>query len=279
MLDQRRRFEEAERLYRTLFSGICPQSPRWRWSTPHCRRASRPAEGEGLAALEALNRQYPGEPRVRGGLARHYLAGGRQEEALDLLRQMAQDPYQRTRPPRSGSPIETMPVGPGSMAALQEYMSCPVRRGGGYHQSRGDARDPGGTVGLARLPLPPVGAGAHRRRHPPPSPNCGGPRPPIRDPELMGALGARAYSPQRSAGARHRPRSRRVLATPRRPTRTKWRSLLANNRYWLLVEPGLPALEREQWEEAATLYRRAIAQDGREPEAWLGLGTANGPSS
>ncbi|MGL6580797.1 cellulose synthase complex outer membrane protein BcsC [Aeromonas caviae] len=37
-------------------------------------------------------------------------------------------------------------------------------------------------------------------------------------------------------------------------------------------EPGRSALEREQWDEAATLYRRAIAQDGREPEAWLGLG-------
>ena len=37
-------------------------------------------------------------------------------------------------------------------------------------------------------------------------------------------------------------------------------------------EPGRSAPEREQWDEAATLYRRAIAQDGREPEAWLGLG-------
>ena len=55
----------------------------------------------------------------------------------------------------------------------------------------------------------------------------------------------------------------------------KWRSLLATNRYWLLVSQGRSALEREQWDEAATLYRRAIAQDGREPEAWLGLGTAS----
>lgn len=63
-----------------------------------------------------------------------------------------------------------------------------------------------------------------------------------------------------------------MLAHPEVTDKDKWRSLLATNRYWLLVSQGRSALEREQWDEAATLYRRAIAQDGREPEAWLGLG-------
>ncbi|RQX19790.1 tetratricopeptide repeat protein, partial [Aeromonas caviae] len=90
------------------------------------------------------------------------------------------------------------------------------------------------------------------------------------DPELMGALG-QAYS-RNDQRALAIAQFERVLAHPEVTDKDKWRSLLATNRYWLLVSQGRSALEREQWDEAATLYRRAIAQDGREPEAWLGLG-------
>ncbi len=86
----------------------------------------------------------------------------------------------------------------------------------------------------------------------------------------MGALG-QAYS-RNDQRALAIAQFERVLAHPEVTDKDKWRSLLATNRYWLLVSQGRSALEREQWDEAATLYRRAIAQDGREPEAWLGFG-------
>ncbi|MFR9703875.1 cellulose synthase complex outer membrane protein BcsC [Aeromonas sanarellii] len=264
------RLEEAERLYRTLFSGDLP--PNLEVAVEYALLQMRiPAmKAKGLAALEALNRQYPGEPRVRGGLARHYLAGGRQEEALDLLRQMARDPYQRDEAAEIWfAHVETMPVGPGSMVALQEYI---VLFGEGADTTKAEAmletqeaqwaspayrsrqsalaRTAGGTASIAEL-----------RQALAANPG---------DPELMGALG-QAYS-RNDQRALAIAQFERVLAHPEATDKDKWRSLLATNRYWLLVSQGRSALEREQWEEAATLYRRAIAQDGREPEAWLGLG-------
>lgn len=264
------RLEEAERLYRSLFSGDLP--PNLDVAVDYALLQTRiPAmKAKGLAALEALNRQYPGEPRVRGGLARLYLADGRRQGAQNLLRQMARDPYQRDEAAEIWfAHVETMPVGPGSMAALQEYI---VLFGEGADTTKAEAmletqetqwaspayrsrqsalaRTVGGTASIAEL-----------RQALAANPG---------DPELMGALG-QAYS-RNDQRALAIAQFERVLAHPEVTDKDKWRSLLATNRYWLLVSQGRSALEREQWDEAATLYRRAIAQDGREPEAWLGLG-------
>ncbi len=117
------RLEEAERLYRSLFSGDLP--PNLDVAVDYALLQTRiPAmKAKGLAALEALNRQYPGEPRVRGGLARLYLAEGRRQGAQNLLREMARDPYQRDEAAEIWlADIESLPIGPGSIAALQEYM-------------------------------------------------------------------------------------------------------------------------------------------------------------
>ncbi|MFQ2505221.1 cellulose synthase complex outer membrane protein BcsC [Aeromonas caviae] len=263
------RLEEAERLYRSLFSGDLP--PNLDVAVDYALLQTRiPAmKAKGLAALEALNRQYPGEPRVRGGLARLYLADGRRQGAQNLLREMARDPYQRDEAAEIWlADIESLPIGPGSIAALQEYMvlfgegdttkaeqllatqeekwASPVYRA----RQSALASTAGGGASISRLQRALAA-------------NPG-------DPELMGALG-QAYS-RNDQRALAIAQFERVLAHPEVTDKDKWRSLLATNRYWLLVSQGRSALEREQWDEAATLYRRAIAQDGREPEAWLGLG-------
>lgn len=263
------RLEEAERLYRSLFSGDLP--PNLDMAVDYALLQTRiPAmKAKGLAALEALNRQYPGEPRVRGGLARLYLADGRRQGAQNLLREMARDPYQRDEAAEIWlADIESLPIGPGSIAALQEYMvifgegettkaeqllatqeekwASPAYRA----RQSALASTAGGGASISRLQRALAA-------------NPG-------DPELMGALG-QAYS-RNDQRALAIAQFERVLAHPEVTDKDKWRSLLATNRYWLLVSQGRSALEREQWDEAATLYRRAIAQDGREPEAWLGLG-------
>ncbi|MFM4795988.1 cellulose synthase complex outer membrane protein BcsC [Aeromonas caviae] len=263
------RLEEAERLYRSLFSGDLP--PNLDVAVDYALLQTRiPAmKAKGLAALEALNRQYPGEPRVRGGLARLYLADGRRQGAQNLLREMARDPYQRDEAAEIWlADIESLLIGPGSIAALQEYMVL---------FGEGDTTKAEQLLATQeeKWALP-----AYRARQSALASTAGGGASISRlqralaanpgDPELMGALG-QAYS-RNDQRALAIAQFERVLAHPEVTDKDKWRSLLATNRYWLLVSQGRSALEREQWDEAATLYRRAIAQDGREPEAWLGLG-------
>ncbi|MFQ2450254.1 cellulose synthase complex outer membrane protein BcsC [Aeromonas caviae] len=263
------RLEEAERLYRSLFSGDLP--PNLDVAVDYALLQTRiPAmKAKGLAALEALNRQYPGEPRVRGGLARLYLAEGRRQGAQNLLREMARDPYQRDEAAEIWlADIESLPIGPGSIAALQEYM---VLFG---------ERDTTKAEQLLATQEEKWASPAYRARQSALASTAGGGASISRlqralaanpgDPELMGALG-QAYS-RNDQRALAIAQFERVLAHPEVTDKDKWRSLLATNRYWLLVSQGRSALERELWDEAATLYRRAIAQDGREPEAWLGLG-------
>lgn len=263
------RLEEAERLYRSLFSGDLP--PNLDVAVDYALLQTRiPAmKAKGLAALEALNRQYPGEPRVRGGLARLYLAEGRRQGAQNLLREMARDPYQRDEAAEIWlADIESLPIGPGSIAALQEYM---VLFGEG---------DTTKAEQLLATQEEKWASPAYRARQSALASTAGGGASISRlqralaanpgDPELMGALG-QAYS-RNDQRALAIAQFERVLAHPEVTDKDKWRSLLATNRYWLLVSQGRSALEREQWDEAATLYRRAIAQDGREPKAWLGLG-------
>ncbi|GKQ66390.1 cellulose biosynthesis protein BcsC [Aeromonas caviae] len=263
------RLEEAERLYRSLFSGDLP--PNLDVAVDYALLQTRiPAmKAKGLAALEALNRQYPGEPRVRGGLARLYLAEGRRQGAQNLLREMARDPYQRDEAAEIWlADIESLPIGPGSIAALQEYM---VLFGEG---------DTTKAEQLLATQEEKWASPAYRARQSALASTAGGGASISRlqralaanpgDPELMGALG-QAYS-RNDQRALAIAQFERVLAHPEVTDKDKWRSLLATNRYWLLVSQGRSALEREQWDEAATLYRLAIAQDGREPEAWLGLG-------
>lgn len=263
------RLEEAERLYRSLFSGDLP--PNLDVAVDYALLQTRiPAmKAKGLAALEALNRQYPGEPRVRGGLARLYLAEGRRQGAQNLLREMARDPYQRDEAAEIWlADIESLPIGPGSIAALQEYM---VLFGEGdttkAEQLLATQEDkwasPAYRARQSALASTAGGGASISRLQRALAANPG-------DPELMGALG-QAYS-RNDQRALAIAQFERVLAHPEVTDKDKWRSLLATNRYWLLVSQGRSALEREQWDEAATLYRRAIAQDGREPEAWLGLG-------
>ncbi|GJA20613.1 cellulose synthase complex outer membrane protein BcsC [Aeromonas caviae] len=263
------RLEEAERLYRSLFSGDLP--PNLDVAVDYALLQTRiPAmKAKGLAALEALNRQYPGEPRVRGGLARLYLADGRRQGAQNLLREMARDPYQRDEAAEIWlADTESLPIGPGSIAALQEYM---VLFGEG---------DTTKAEQLLATQEEKWASPAYRARQSTLASTAGGGASISRlqralaanpgDPELMGALG-QAYS-RNDQRALAIAQFERVLAHPEVTDKDKWRSLLATNRYWLLVSQGRSALERELWDEAATLYRRAIAQDGREPEAWLGLG-------
>ena len=264
------RLEEAERLYRSLFAGDRP--PNLEVAVEYALLQMRiPAmKVKGMATLESLNRQYPGEPRVRSGLVRHYLADGRRQQALGLLREMAQDDNSRGEAAAIWlADIEAMPVGPRSIDELKQYIPLfstemeadkaeallatqEAQWASPAYRSRqlALARTASGGATIAEL-----------QRALAVNPG---------DPELMGALG-QAYS-RNDQRALAITQFERVLRHPDVTDKDKWASLLATNRYWLLVNQGSQALAQQQWEAAATRYRSAIALDGKEPEAWLGLG-------
>ena len=261
------RLEEAERLYRSLFSGDLPQSRRGGGLCP-VADTDPGHESEGAGGPGALNRQYPGEPRVQGGLARLYLAEGRRQGRRTCCARWRETPISGTRPPRSGSRTSNpCPSVPGASLPCRSTW-CSLAKG--IPPRRNSCSLPRRRSG-PRLPIVHASRRSQARREVvPPSPACSVPWLPTRGSRTHGALG-QAYS-RNDQRAQAIAQFERVLAHPEVTDKDKWRSLLATNRYWLLVSQGRSALEQEQWDEAATLYRRAIAQDGREPEAWLGLG-------
>lgn len=266
------RLEEAERLYRTLF--VDEMAPNLEVAVDYALLQVRlPAlRAEGMKALQALNRQYPGQPRVRAGLARNYLADGRRQEAMALLRQMALNEFSRDEAAEIWlAAIGELPIGPQSMDELKQYI---MLFGDGDNAEKAEVllaeqqekwASPAYRSRQQALQRNTTGAAsiAELQRALAANPD---------DPELMGALGqAYSRSNQRALAIAQ---FERVLRSPEVTEKDKWTSLLATNRYWLLVSQADQAAAQQQWDQAVALYHKAIALDGSEVEAWLGLGDA-----
>lgn len=264
------RLAEAERLYRALFVEDLP--PNLEVAVEYALLQARiPAlHGKGILALQALNRQYPGQPRVRAGLARYYLADGRRQEAMALLRQMAMSDDSRDEAAEIWlGAITEMPVGPQSIAELGRFITA---FGSGDEAAKAEsllaeqqAKWASPAFRARQQALTATGAGtasvAELKRALAANPG---------DPDLMGALG-QAYS-RNNQRALAIAQFEQVLRHPEVTQKEKWSSLLASNRYWLLISQAEQAGERQQWEAAVNRYRQATRLDGREAEAWLGLG-------
>ena len=266
------RLEEGAKLYRSLFvDGVAPNlEMAIEYASLQLRLPGQRAKG--MAGLEALNRAYPGQPRIRAALARNYLADDRWQEARVLLEQMARSEYDRGEAAEIWlANIKELPVGPGSLAELRRYVAA---FGTGTEAKQGMA--------LLAEQEAEWASPAYRARQQALASNEGGKASIAElqralaanpdDPELMGALG-QAYS-RNNQRALAIAQFERLLRHPDVTNKDKWTSLLATNRYWLLIDQAEQAAKRQQGEEARALYRQAIKQDGREPEAWLGLGDA-----
>ncbi len=195
------RLEEAERLYRSLFSGDLP--PNLDVAVDYALLQTRiPAmKAKGLAALEALNRQYPGEPRVRGWLASIWRRVGARGRRTCCAR-WREIPISGTRPPRSGSRTSNpCPSGPGASLPCRSTW-CSLAKG--IPPRRNSCSLPRRRSG----PRPPIVHASRRsqarREVVPPSPACSVPWLPTRG--IPNSWGPRAgLLPQRSASAGHRP--------------------------------------------------------------------------
>ena len=225
---------------------------------------------QALTTLLDLERHYPGHPALQSGLVRNLLQDGRQQEATALLKRMALHPDSRDAAASLWlASIRDMPVGTASMDALRQFI---VTFGA----------DSGVDEALALLDTQEQqwASPAFRQRQNALARNRAG-KASVReisaalaanpdDQELRGAL-AEAYS-RDNRRAEAIAQLEHLLRQPDVAGRAKWESLLATNRYWLLLERADKAAATRQWEEAATLYRQATLLDPQEPEGWLGVG-------
>ncbi|MEW7865974.1 cellulose synthase complex outer membrane protein BcsC [Aeromonas diversa] len=269
LLSRAGRLDEALALYRTLL--VEGQAPNLELAVEYALlQASLPSlHRQGMAELARLNHDYPGQPGLQAGLARHLLADGRQSEAFALLEKMAQSPFSRGS--AAGlwlGAIQDMPVGEQSIAALKRFVTA---FGSGdevtsalamleQHQAqwaspafRARQRALAGEASLPEL-----------KRALAVNPG---------DVALIGALG-QAYS-RANQRALAIAQFERVLREPSLDDREKWQGLLDTNRYWLLLEQADGALARGDNPGAALRYRQAVRLDAKEGEGWIGLGDAN----
>ncbi|MEH8118616.1 tetratricopeptide repeat protein [Aeromonas allosaccharophila] len=225
---------------------------------------------EALVMMRALEQRYPGHARLRATLAHRLLSSGPRDEGMALLLKMAASHATRDSAARIWlADIRRMPVGPASLASLQQFI---VTFATDSHSDEAQTllaqqealwaspafRQRQATLARAadqRAPL--VELQRLHTRYP-------------EDPEVMGALGL-AYARQHQREQANR-LFERLLRHHDLPQRGRWERQWESNRYWLILERAKQAQASQQWEQASTLYRQVIGLGGNRPEAWLGLG-------
>ena len=262
--------EGARACYRALFGG--DEAPNLELAVEYAVLNDRiPAHrAEALAMMRELELRYPGHARLRATLAHRLLSSGHRDEGMALLHKMAASHPTRDSAARIWlADIRRMPVGPASLASLQQFI---VTFAADSHSDEAQtllaqqeelwaspafrqrqailARAADKRATLAEL---------QRLQTSYPD-----------DPEVMGVLGV-AYARQHQREQANR-LFERLLRHPDLPQRGRWERQWQNNRYWLILDRAKQAQASQQWEQAATLYRQVIGLNGSRPEAWLGLG-------
>jgi len=264
------RLQEAQAEYRKLFGSDGP--PILDLAVEYALLQARiPASRKAaIATLLALELRYPGHAGLRAGLVSIFQQEGRYQEAMALLTRMALNPGSRDAAASLWlASIRDMPVGPASMDALRQFVvtfgsdsevdeakklldTQEQQWASPAFRQRQDALAKSRT---GKASVREIGAALAANPD---------------DLALRGAL-AEAYS-RNNQRAEAVAQLERLLRQPDIAQRAKWESLLATNRYWLLLERADKAAATRQWEEAATLYRQATRLEPLEPEGWLGLG-------
>ena len=266
------RLSESKEQYDALFQG---QPPTVDLAVEYWRLTARLPGQQSLAIdrLQQLDREFPGNADLRILLARLLFAQRRDAEGYALLRQLADSPLGRGDALDIWMDnIKAMPVGEGSIDALRQFIAvfgdgqqvAEARKELARQQSL--AADPRYQARLRGLAA--VEGGASTRAIAP-----------LRqalqlapdDAQVLGALGL-AYA---RAGQR-----RQAIAMFEQAQKDdqngfhgdKWRTLIASNRYWLLLDMADSALKAHNLPLAQQLYRQALQIDGSRSQAWVGLG-------
>ncbi|MGL6553487.1 cellulose synthase complex outer membrane protein BcsC [Aeromonas jandaei] len=264
------RLQEAQAEYRKLFGSDGP--PTLDLAVEYALLEARiPASHKAaMATLQDLELRYPGHAGLRAGLVSNLQQDGRYQEAMVLLKRMALHPGSRDAAASLWlASIRDMPVGTESMDALRQFVV-----------TFGSDSEVDEALQLLDTQEQQWASPAFRQRQEALARNRAG-KASVReisaalaanpdDQGLRGAL-AEAYS-RNTRRAEAVAQLEQLLRQPDVAQRAKWESLLATNRYWLLLERADKAAATRQWEEAATLYRQATLLDPQEPEGWLGVG-------
>ncbi|WP_213991051.1 cellulose synthase complex outer membrane protein BcsC [Sodalis sp. dw_96] len=266
------RLPEAKALYDALFQG---RPPTVDLAVEYWRLTARLPGQQSLAIdrLQQLDGEFPGNADLRILLAKLLFAQHRDDEGYALLRQLADSPAGRGDAADIWMRnIKAMPVGDASIDALRQFIAVfgdgpPVREAekelARQQSLAADPRYQARVKGLAA-----VEGGASARAVAPLkqalqlAPD---------DAEVLGALGL-AY-------ARNGQREQAIALFEQAQKDDqngfhgdKWRSLIASNRYWLLLDRADSALKAHNLPLAQQQYRQALQIDSGRSQAWVGLG-------
>ncbi len=266
------RLSEARAQYDALFAG---QPPTLDLAVEYWLLVGRlPGQKEqAQAQLWALNSQYPGDVSLRLELAKMSFEQGRSEQAITLLKQVANT--NEGRGPAADmwlAQIKSQPVSNQSVADLQRFMgvfdSGAVAIAAQQELQRqqmmlADPHYQARMTGLAKIARGgSTGAIAPLKKALEEHPN---------DAEVLGAMGL-AYS---RAGNRVRALSlfeQAKIAEQDGYNNSKWTSLIRSNRYWLEIDLGDKALKAGELNQAGVHYQRAQRINPSDPWAQVGLG-------
>lgn len=267
------RYTEAKQAYDALFHG---EPPTLDLAAEYWRLAARlpGQEPTAIRALQALDKQSPGNVNVRMVLARLLFSQNRPEEGYALLEKVADDPAGRGS---AGSLwmeiVKRMEVTPESVALLNRYLVVfkddPSVASAQQERDRqqkilSDPAYQARLSGMARIEKGEGGEAAITELDKALATNPN-------DPELIGSLGL-AYLRN---GDRPRALTQFQLAQKadvNNENREKWDDLIKSTRYWMEIDYGDRALTAKQLTQAEQHYQLARQTDTQDPYALIGLG-------
>lgn len=266
-------YAEAKQAYDDLFHG---EPPTLDLSAEYWRLTARlpGQEPAAIRALQAIDKQSPGNVNVRIVLARLLFSQNRTEEGYALLEKVAADPAGRDAAASLWMEIiKRMDVTPQSVAQLNRYLEVfkDDASAAGAQQERDRQQkmltDPAYQARLSGMARIEKGEGdsttiAELDKALAASPN---------DSELIGSLGL-AYL---RSGDRARALTQFQLAQKadiNNENQGKWDALIKSTRYWMEVDAGDRALQAKQLPQAEQHFQQARQTDGTDPYAIIGLG-------
>ena len=236
-------------------------------------RSAQPGQrAQAIDALRRIDEQYPGNPPAQQLLANLLFADGQDTAALALLAELGRNPVATdAAAQREFEYLATRRIDDSSVKSwkgfLQRYPDGRFAKDAQANLERSQRllADPfwrAGQEGLRLLERDQDEAAEAKLRHA----LRGHPQ----DPELLGGLGLALMRPG------HREEALVYFGRAKKHEEDidnlgKWNDLITSTRYWLTLEKADQALERQQADEAASLYSSALKQQPDSVFARLGL--------
>lgn len=267
------RYTEAKAQYDALFHG---EPPTLDLSVEYWRLVARLPDQEMAATkqLETLDQRYPGNVPLRLALARLLFSQNRDQQAYEILQQLASDPGGSD--PAAALWLEIIgrrDVTPQSVASLNRFLAVfgESERAEAartkLNQQQTMLADPAYQARLRGLAQIESGGGdiatiSDLNKALAASPN---------DPELIGAIGI-VYLRAGNRAKALTQFQQALQANTEQRNAEKWQALIKSTRYWMTIEDGNNALEAGSLTLAQQKFLQARQLDNTNAYALIGLG-------